>query len=103
VKHKDESAADYMRRIARNLDYEEESYLDDLKDIPALVEFFELWSVYGTDLMSGILICIGEGDDPAPLRAFIRKHKLPWRIPPEVLVEHRKAKLSASARKDGAR
>jgi hypothetical protein len=76
--HKEESAIEYMRRIVHNLDYESENFLEDLKTIQALVDYFELWHVYDTDLYVGIIECIEEGDDPKPYNDFVAKYNLPW-------------------------
>jgi hypothetical protein len=80
MKHPNESAADYMRRIVANINSEQEDLLDDLPSIAAIVEFFELWSRYNTDYLEGILECIADGDSPKPLHHFIRKYNLSWKI-----------------------
>ena len=68
-----ESAADYIRRVARNLDYEQEGVLDDITSPEGILAFFALWKTYDTDFLEGIHTCIAEGDDAAPLRAFIEQ------------------------------
>jgi hypothetical protein len=68
-----------------------------MHNIAALVEFFELWAVYDTDTLDGCLESIAEGDNPQPLRSFIKKHKLPWHIPAEVMRAHR-ASVKAKAK-----
>ena len=86
-KHTDETPAEYLRRVVHNLGHETESLLDDMPTIAALLEYFDLWAVYDTDYLSGILECIAEGDSPKPLQDFIDKYKLPWTIPAEILNE----------------
>jgi len=86
-----ESAADYIRRIANNFGTERGAILDDLPTLAACVEYHGLWDVYDTDFLEGILESIADGDDPEPLRAFIRKWKLPWRIPRETMRAHRES------------
>jgi hypothetical protein len=81
MQHKDETAAEYLRRIASNLNYENESLLDVLPTVQAVIEYFELWSVYDTDFMQGILESIEEGADPVPLENFVKKWNLSWTIP----------------------
>ena len=78
MRNEDETAIDYMRRINSALNYEEDSLLYDLPSVEALIEYFELWSVYDTDLMSGILEGIENGESPKPLNDFIKKYKLDW-------------------------
>lgn len=93
---KGETATEYLRRIADNFRHESNGLLCDLPTIAACVEFFELWSTYGTDFLVGIHEGIMDGEDPKPLQDFIAKHKLPksrW-LPREVMTEHRKKKTS---------
>lgn len=80
-RHADESAADYLRRVVSSINYENDGRLDDLKTTKAVIEFFELWAHYNTDLWEGVLECISEGDRPGPALRFIKRHKLPrsWR------------------------
>ena len=78
--HKDESAIEYLRRAVSNLNYETETLLESLPTIESLLDFFDLWSVYDTDFLSGIEECIADGDDPAPLQAFVEKYKLEWDV-----------------------
>ena len=73
----DESAMEFLRRVVGWCDHEQESFLDDLPSVDAVLDFFGLWAVYGTDFWTGILECIAEGDDPRKARAFVRKYKLP--------------------------
>ena len=72
---------EYLRRIVNAMSYEPEGLLDDLKTTEAIVDYFELWSTYGTEFLSGIHECIEEGENPAPLVAFIAKHSLDWGVP----------------------
>lgn len=69
---------EYLRRVVSNCNYEAESLLQGLPSVEAILDYFELWHVYGTDFMQGIEECIQEGDNPAPLLAFIKKYKLDW-------------------------
>lgn len=78
--HKDESAMEYLRRAVNNLDYELCDTTDALPSVGALLEFFELWHTYDTDLSSGVMEAIEEGANPEPWNAFVRKYKLRgWR------------------------
>lgn len=75
--HENETAMDYLRRAVSNLDYEEESILDHFESPEAILDYFELWHTYDTEFWSGICECIEvDGADPAPARAFIKKHGL---------------------------
>ena len=66
----DESAIEYLRRVANNSGYEVEAIWDQLPSVEACLEFYELWGAYGTDYWSGILECIADGDSPDKARAF---------------------------------
>lgn len=74
--HKDESTADYLRRVVSNIGFEREGMLDELKSVDAMFDFFGLWSVYDTDFWEGCMQAISEGDDPTPARDFVAKHNL---------------------------
>lgn len=76
MQHKQETAREYLRRIASNMDLEPCSLIDQLPTIASIVEYFELWDTYGADFLEGIHEAIAEGDDPAPLEAFVAKYKL---------------------------
>lgn len=80
TQHKDETAIEYMRRIVNNVSYEQESFLEDLPNIEAIVEYFELWSVYDTDLCAGIIEAIESGADPIPYNRFVGAYNLPWLV-----------------------
>lgn len=81
AQHKGETAIEYMRRVVNNLNFENESFLEDVTTISALVEYFELWSVYDTDLCEGIIEAIEfDGDDPKPYNDYVAKYNLPWFI-----------------------
>ncbi len=75
--HADESPADYLRRVASNIGFEHEYLLDDLPCAEAVLDFHDLWATYDTDLWAGILEAIGDGADPKPAFAFVRKWSLP--------------------------
>lgn len=77
----DESAIEYLRRAVEWCNYESETMLESLPSVEAVLDFFDLWSVYGTDFWSGIRECIAEGEDPQPALDFVQKHSLPegWR------------------------
>ncbi len=77
-RHKEETSMEYLRRVVNNMDMETESLLDALPSVNAVLEYFGLWETYDTDFMQGIEEGIEEGDDPAPLKKFIAKHKLDW-------------------------
>ena len=84
-KRDDETAMEFMRRVVEWLNCERESILTDLPTVKAVFEYAELWSIYNTDMMDGILECISEGDSPEPLQEFIKKHKLTtWKIPEHI-------------------
>lgn len=78
MRQKDESVVEYMRRVTHNLGFEYESILDDLPTIEALVEYFELWSKYDTEFLSGIQAAIEEGADPMAYNEFLTKYQLQW-------------------------
>lgn len=76
MQRKNETAMNYMRRVVGALGNEPEDLLDRLPSSAAIIEFFELWGVYGTEYWGGIIQCIEEGADPTAARLFIKRHKL---------------------------
>lgn len=80
MQHPDETPIEYLRRIVHNLDYEQDSLLHALPSISSIIEYFELWSFYDTDLMVGIIECIEEGEDATPYNNFVLKYNLPWAL-----------------------
>jgi hypothetical protein len=80
-KRNDESAMEFLRRVISWLDCEQESLLTSLPSVEAILDYAALWTTYNTDLMSGIIECIEDGDDPKPLKDFILKYKLNWQVP----------------------
>lgn len=74
--HDDESAAEYLRRVVNNINYESEGMLEQLPCVEAVLDFFDLWAAYDTDFWGGCMECIADGDSPAKARAFVRKWKL---------------------------
>ena len=68
-----ESAREYLSRMSSNLDYEEEWIMDPLT-VAGVLAFWELWNHYGTDLMSGIIESINEGDCPDMYNDWVRMH-----------------------------
>lgn len=74
---KDETPMEYLSRAIGHLGYESCNLLDTLPTVEAVLDFFDLWYVYGTDYWAGVLECIAEGESPKAARAFIKKHKLP--------------------------
>ena len=79
--NEDESAIDYLRRVVSNLDYEDESTLQQMPSVEAILDYYDLFYIYDTDFLDGILECIGDGEHTKPMEDFIRKHNLPWSIP----------------------
>lgn len=75
-RHDTETAAEFMRRVVSWIDMEPESMLDQLPTVAAVVEYFGLWSVYGTEFFNGCLESIAEGEDPKPMLDFIDKYNL---------------------------
>jgi hypothetical protein len=80
----DETAIEFLRRVVEWLGCEYESLLDDLPSVQAVLDYVELWTVYDTELMSGIIECIQVGDNPQPFLDFVRKYDLKWEIPSEI-------------------
>lgn len=78
MKHEDENAIDYLRRIIDHLNSEPEYILEKLPTTKAVVEYFELFSAYDTDYLSGCLESIMEGADPGPLTKFNQKYRMGW-------------------------
>ena len=74
---RDETAIEYLRRVVSVCSYETESLLDSLPSVDAVLDFVDLWSTYDTEFWEGVLGCIAEGADPAPARAYTKKHALP--------------------------
>ena len=83
-KRDDESAIEFLRRVVEWLNVEQESLLADLPTVQAVLDYADLWTVYQTDLMSGIIEAIEDGDDPKPLADFVEKYELNWTIPSAV-------------------
>jgi hypothetical protein len=75
-----ETAMEYLRRLVRAMGDERESLLDTLPSPQAVLDYFELWNIYGVDGFDGIAEQIHLGEDPEPLRKFIKKYKLPWKL-----------------------
>jgi hypothetical protein len=96
--HADESAIEYLRRAVGWVDGETETLLESLPNPEAVLDFFDLWSVYGTDFWSGILEGISQGDDPKPARNFVKKYRLPkaWSDDVRDAVAFRKRELAAA-------
>ena len=74
--HQDETAMEHLRRAVEWLNHEPESLLDDLPSVDAILDYFDLWTIYDTDFLQGVEEAISEGADPAPLLAFIKKYRL---------------------------
>lgn len=72
-----ESAMEYLRRAVGKLDYETCSLLGTLPSVDAVLDFFDLWHNYGTDMWAGVMDCIVDGESPDPAIAFVKKYKLP--------------------------
>ena len=82
---KDETVMEYLRRAIGWLDREEESLLEDLPSVEAILEFFGLWEEYDTDFAQGCVDAINEGDDPTAWNDFVEKYKLDgWMTFPEL-------------------
>lgn len=75
----DETPMEYLRRLVQNCDMENESILDDLPSVQAVLEFFGLWHTYDTDFIEGVVECIENGEDPKSYRDFVKKYNLTWR------------------------
>jgi len=78
MQHDDETAIEYLRRVVNNLNFETESFLTDLPSIDAILDYFDLWQTYDTDLLTGIIAAVEAGQDAAPYNSFIAKYNLPW-------------------------
>lgn len=76
AKSETENFRDYMERIAAVLTMEDDNLVDSFPSIKAVVEFFELFDVYDTDLFTGIQEAIAEGADVKPLAEFIVRNNL---------------------------
>lgn len=104
--HKDETPAEYLRRVVSNINYEPESNLDDMPCVEALLDYHDLWATYGTDFWAGIIECIADGDSSEPARAFVKKWKLRGWLADvrhaESLARQGKATLIAAEEKGGA-
>ena len=72
----DETAIEYLRRAVGSLSFEPESQLEQLETAEALLDYFDLWHVYGTEFWTGVLEGISSGDSPRAARAFVEKWKL---------------------------
>ena len=67
-----------LRILLSSLDCEYETMLSQLPSIQALIDYRNLWNVYGTEFFSGIEESIAEGADIKPLEDFCKKHGLHW-------------------------
>lgn len=76
----DEYAIEYLRRVVSNLNFEQETELQDLPTIQACVEYFELWDKYDTDLLQGVIENIEAGEDAVFYNNFVNKWELPWNL-----------------------
>lgn len=68
---------EHLRRVVSNLAFEPESLLDDLPNEEAILDFFDLWTLYDTDCWSGILECIADGEKEDAAVQFVKKWELP--------------------------
>lgn len=78
--HADETAYEYLRRVVNNLSFESNNELDCLPSVEAVLEYFELWTTYDTDLLEGIVCAIEDGANPEPYNSFVQKYDLGWNI-----------------------
>ena|SRR5690348_5459770 len=78
--HHDETAFQYLSRVVSNLKFEECSELDCLPSVEAVLDYFDLWTTYDTDLLVGIIDALENGEDPSPYNSFVKKHDLGWRL-----------------------
>lgn len=79
TQRKGETGAEYLKRVAGWLDMEDYGIVNELPTAQACIEYFELWSVYDTDLMEGIIEAIeSEGADATAYNKFVDKWKLGW-------------------------
>lgn len=76
----DETAFEYLARVVSNLRHETCALYDELPCVEAVLQFFELWHAYGTDLWSGVLEEIADGADPKPARQWARRWKQTDRV-----------------------
>lgn len=72
-----ETAVDFMRRIVRCLDDEDEDIMSKLPSIEAVIEFFDLWHTYDTEFWTGIIEAITNGHDHIAAESFAKKYSLP--------------------------
>lgn len=80
AQQEDELPIEFLRRMVAAFSFEHESLLDALPRVSAVLEYFDLWAIYDTDLLGGIAEVIEEGEDPEPYNSFVRRHKLNWRV-----------------------
>lgn len=80
AQHEDETAMEYLRRLVNNMSFESESELDCLPNVEAVLEYFDLWKIYDTDFLEGIVTSIEDGANPEPYNAFVQKWDLGWNI-----------------------
>jgi hypothetical protein len=78
--HEGESAAEYMSRVVSNLGHEVCALYDELPCVEAVLQFFELWHTYDTDLWSGVLEAISDGESSEPARRWARRWKQSERL-----------------------
>lgn len=76
----DETAIEYLRRVVSNLNFEQETELQDLPTPQACSEFFELFDKYGTDLLQGVIESIEDGKDAVFYNNFVSTWQLPWNL-----------------------
>lgn len=73
-----ETSYDYLSRIVEILKFEDSEILNALPSITAIIEYFELTQKYDTDLMSGIIDSLENGESPKHYNKFVKKYKLNW-------------------------
>jgi hypothetical protein len=71
-----ESSIEWLRRAIGNCDYEHDAVLAMLPSTEAVLEFFELWHTYDTDLWDGIIEQIQGGEDASEALRFCAKYGL---------------------------
>jgi hypothetical protein len=97
---KDETYLEFLSRVVSNLKMEGGWIVDELKSIDAILDFFDLWEIYDTDFLEGIVEAIQSGENPGPAIKFCKKHKIGWiDIIQEAIDNHKKEEASSRKKK----
>lgn len=80
MQHRDETGADYLRRVVETINRENEFVLDQLVTPESVLDYVDVLDTYSASNLTDIGIAIETGSHDAGLyNEFLAKHDLRWR------------------------